>query len=172
MLETRGAVMTYTKEDVQTHYGSDRPAVNVKVRNWPFWKDVDFDYLAREFDAPGFSEEWIEQYLSEDTVESYFWSTCEFEWEMVEQDAQEIFDSYNVTVEADGRSGGWAVVLGLPGIEEWDAVLLAKWRKFEKYARQTADDIPTQMAGSIALNAYPAWRTAFVCSFGDVLDAT
>jgi hypothetical protein len=160
--------MSYSRDDVKTHYGSDRPAVNVKVRAWPFWAGVDFDGIAGEEGAPGFSEAWIEAHLSPEHVDGVFWRTCENEWEQLAQDAAEVFGDYRVTVEQDGRSGGWAVVRGLPDLGEWDAVLLGKWRRFERYARSIADGIPELMAETIAINQWQSWRAAYVFSFGDV----
>jgi hypothetical protein len=41
------------------------------------------------------------------------------------------FPGHKVTVSCEGRSGGWLVVYGLPEFEEWDAVLLARWNRFQ-----------------------------------------
>ncbi len=134
---------------METHYGSDRPAVNVKVYR-SLW-DVKFPLE----DAPeGITREWIES-LGEDRLDELFWDTCSFEWEMIAQDAAEIFGPH-VKVEQDGRSGGWAVVTGLDDIADWDAVALAKWRRFEKYARAIAHGVPEQMVYSLACNE---WET-------------
>lgn len=157
---------TYSRDDVQTHYGSDRPAVNVKVYTGP--REAWLDWARYEPDAdPRFTEEWVEEHISEQTLDSLFWLTCEFEWEMVEQDATEIFGSH-VRVEQDGRSGGWAVVAGLPEIEEWDAVALAKWRRFERVARAIAADIPYQILSSVYLNDFEAWKDEEMERNGDV----
>lgn len=148
----------YTKEDVDTHadgfYGPSLPAVNVKV--YEGLESVSFPL--DDADAPELTLEWIEEHMSEEDLSWLFGHTCENEWEMIQQDAQTIFSDYTVTVEAQGRSGGWACVKGLPDIEEWDAVLLAKWRKFERFARQIAAGVPEQMAYSIALNEYACWE--------------
>src|SRR5215471_5642104 len=114
---------SYSRDDVETHDGADRPAVNVKVytsmdhawRDWP----------EHEPDAdPRFTKEWIEENISEESLDWLFWHVCEFEFEYLADWAAEIFKGYRIRVERDGRSGGWAVVTGLPSLEEWDAVLL------------------------------------------------
>lgn len=83
---------------------------------------------------------------------------CEQGWEDMQEDARQCFPEGSFYrydsetghyipfhVEAEGRSSGWAVIPALPPLEEWDAIMLARWRRFEKYARQGADDIPYQM---------------------------
>lgn len=84
---------------------------------------------------------------------------CEQGWEDIQEDARQCFpddqfhgstSSYDggytpFRVEAEGRSSGWAVIPALPPLEEWDAIMLGRWRRFERYARQGADDIPYQM---------------------------
>jgi hypothetical protein len=107
-------------------------------------------------DDPRFTLEWVREHLSDNHLDELFWETCRNEWEMIEQDAEEIFGSH-VSVEQDGRSGGWAVVTGLGDIEEWDAVMIAKWRRFEKYTKAIAKDIPYQCLASIAMNEFEAW---------------
>lgn len=153
--------MTYSRDDVQTHYGSDRPAVNVKVygnlsdgfRDLAKYASADFGEIPE-----GFTEEWVRETFSDDYLDESFWMTCRFEWEMVEQDAEEIFGK-GTTLEQDGRSGGWAVVTSLPPIEEWDAIMLGKWRRFEKYAQAIAADVPYQMVSGLLMNEWE-WRVA------------
>jgi hypothetical protein len=156
---------TYTRDDVQTHaeyFGQARPAVNVKVYRgihnaWAaFQKDEEPD--------PRFTLDWIEEHVSEDALDSIFWMQCENEFEYLAswatEDEDAIFPSSRygrLTVEREGRMGGWAVVGGLPDIEEWDAILLARWRKFERVARDIADNVPVQMLASIYYNEFQAW---------------
>lgn len=147
----------YSKEDVSFHsdgFGRERlPAANVKVRR--SIHDVKFPVD----DAPDeLTLEMIESKLSEDYLNELFWHVCSSEWEWLEDYAKEIFEGWSIEVEAQGRSGGWACVKGLPDIEEWDAVLLAKWRKFERAAKETADYIPEQMVISIGINEYETWE--------------
>ena len=152
---------TYTKDDVQTHYGSDRPAVNVKV--YGSIRDLKVWDAFRRDEGPddGFTLEWIEENVSDEQVESTFWHCCEFEFEYLEgwatgsdEGGDPLFPDDSVSLEIDGRSGGWIVVHGLPDIEEWDAVRLARWRKFERIARDIADGIPVQMLSSLYINEY------------------
>ncbi len=146
----------YRKDDVQTHYGSDRPAVNVKV---PYDRSGGWDDFARyEPDAdPDFTPEWLAEHVSEDAQSEIFWMVCGNDFEQIVQDAVDIFGP-RVSVEQDGRSGGWAVVTGLADIEDWDAVALAKWRRFERLAKALAADVPYGVLSCIYLNAFEAWK--------------
>ena len=117
----------YTREDVQTHrlgYGYGRaPAVNVKSYSF-----IPTHLVTDKF---GCSEKQAE------TALRYAWeSACETFWDM---DAPEIvvdvFGKY-VKSWSEGRSGGWLVVEGLPPVDEWDAIMLGKWRSFETRIRK------------------------------------
>jgi hypothetical protein len=146
---------TYSKADVSFHsdgFRDRRPAVNVKVHRSLY--DL---VLPLPDTNPHLTREWIESHLSDDDLDWLFWHMCETEMEMIEQDAKEIFGSH-VTVEQEGRSGGWVIVVGLDDVDEWDAVALAKWRKFAKYARNIADGIPEQMVYCIELNEFEQWK--------------
>jgi hypothetical protein len=147
---------TYPRDDVETHDGY--PAVNVKV-----YGDLSDGFKAYAKYAPAdggdypaeFDEDWVRANVSDKYLDELFWDVCSFEFEMVEQDAEEILG--DVKVSREGRSGGWAVVTGLPNLEDWDAVQLAKWRKFERYAKLVASDVPYQMVMNVYLNEYQ-WR--------------
>lgn len=152
----------YTREDVETHGGL--PAVNVKVYRsirdaWP-----EYERTERPDDAEDFTLDWIEENVSEEALDAIFWHTCEAEYEYLEgwttgsdggEDA--LFPDDSVRLDIAGRSGGWIEVRGLPDIEEWDAVRLARWRRFARIARSIADGIPFQMLCSIETNEYE-WR--------------
>lgn len=153
----------YSRDDVQTH--SDgfgrcaRPAVNVKV--YRDIRDAWREFEREEQPEPGFTLEWVEDNVSEETLDAVFWHCCEAEFEYLESwatgaDGDPLFPGYRVTLEREGRSGGWVVVDGLPELEDWDAVLIARWRRFERIAREIADGIPFQMLASIYLNDYEA----------------
>ena len=150
--------MIRTKDDVVRCYHEKRmdvdvPHVNVKVRRG--LEDVRFE---GDCEIPdGLTVEWIRANISEDELNDLFWQTCQNEWEMLQQDAEEIFGD-GVEVNAGGRSGGWACVTGLEDIESWDAVMLAKWKKFARYAGEYAKGIPEQMVYSIAANEWDAAR--------------
>lgn len=146
---------TYTRDDVETRDG--RPAANVKV--YSTLRDAWANFVRQERSDEGFSLDWIEENLSDETLDAIFWDVCASEFEYLTAyattDEDAIFPAARygrVTVEQKGRMGGWAVVDGLPDIEEWDAILLARWRKFERIARNIADDVPLQMLATIYLN--------------------
>ncbi len=142
-----------TKDDVdhcyhERRYDNDCPHVKVKV--YRGLEDVRFPLD----EAPAeLTLEWIRANLSDERLSQLFWDTCSFEWEMLQQDAEEIFGK-GVKVNAGGRSGGWACVVGLEDIASWDAVMLAKWKRFARYAEAYARGIPEQMVYSIAANEW------------------
>lgn len=116
--------MKYTKEDVKFHregyYGKSYPAVNVKVYHWPKISDLERELSCSEEEA-------------EKAVEIAFQSAQEAFWQLGE--AEEIVNECfgkGVKFYSEGRSGGWLIVQGLKDFEYWDAIDLAKWRKFEK----------------------------------------
>jgi hypothetical protein len=161
--------MPYTKEDVRTHYGSERPAVNVKV--YDTLEDVSLplclggvadlvdgrsENFRWTYTDEGFTHEWIREHVSDELADAIFWQACADAVEMIGEDARDIFDRWRVEIEQDGRSGGWIVVTGLPEIEEWDAVLLSKWRKFEKQCHAYRDDLMRSVVDSIYANEWEA----------------
>lgn len=113
----------YTKDDVQLHeasfHGPQLPAVNVKIYHFPSTYDV-----MDRFDC---SEE-----VAGTALEYAFQSVQQAFWEDWANDTSSYFPNHNVKVFSAGRSGGWLVVEGLPEIEDWDAVMFGRWRKFEK----------------------------------------
>lgn len=126
----------YNKDDVQRHtsgyYGYRYPAVNVKV-----WHFVSSDKIADKFGC------------SEDTAlkaaEYAFNAACETFWQEVQDTAEECFGR-GVKAYSAGHSGGWLIIQGLTDVEEWDAVMLAKWRHFEKIIKadvsyRTSEDV-------------------------------
>lgn len=147
--------MIRTREDVtrsyhQGHHGD--PMVNVKVYGGLSEGFAQFRKEEGDYD-PSFTEEWVEANLSDEDVEEYFQFACASEWEYAQDYAEEIFGAH-VKVYGAGRSGGWAVVTGLDDVDEWDAVALAKWRKFENYATSAAEYIPGAMVSLIYINAF------------------
>lgn len=66
---------------------------------------------------------------------------------------------YHVQVYSEGRSGGWCVVHGLPEIEEWDAIALGRWARFEKGVKLIADEeYPYQFVWNLAVNVFEPIR--------------
>lgn len=148
------------KSEIQLSYHNSTaglPMVNVKVQNlWSTNWDELAEKVARENygDAPGFDGAYVERICENDCDDGgWFALACQSNWEMLENDAHEIFGKH-VKVWSEGRSGGWAVVEGLPDIEEWDAIMVSKWAKFAKYARALADDVPYQMCSLILINRW------------------
>lgn len=149
----------FTKESIEYHsdgFGSSKPAVNVKVRDsladgWRKWERSNPDH------DPAFTLNYIEETFSDDYLEGCWQLACEDGWEMIEDDAREIFGrtsytdrngarKYAVNVYSEGRSGGWAVVDGIDtDVESWDAIELDRWARFAKYARAYADDVMYQV---------------------------
>jgi hypothetical protein len=75
-----------------------------------------------------------------------------FEW--AGETAAMIWPGYPVKVYAKGRQGGWLVVDGLPSVDTWDATMLGRWRRFERYVRAAVDDSPRAVAWVICANVY------------------
>jgi hypothetical protein len=155
----KGRNMAYSKADVRWHsdgFGPRRPAVNVK-----HWPDLGRDVEWSHFDgAESAFHCWVRHALADDHTWHVAWMRgAESCWEMVESDAQEIFGSH-VRVWSQGRSGGWAVVDGLPDFDTWDATTTAKWGKFERYAQASARDLAYQMVSTLYLNEWEAVRAA------------
>lgn len=159
----------FKKSDVEFHsylpYGGPPilPAVNVK--NYQSVQDVKLPIdLGRYSDDggqtwqtavthPGYTYEWVENYLSEDFDNiSWAWA-CELAWEDLQDTANYIFTE-NVRVEAVGRSGGWAVVHGLKDFESWNAIDLSRWARFAKCARLNTDDLMRVCLENIYCNVY------------------
>ena len=120
--------MGYRKSDVQTHnaggYNGPRyPAVNVKCYDWP-----DIDASIERFKCSRETAERAAQWAWESAQEQF--------WEIETEYATEHFGR-GVDAYSAGRSGGWLVVMGLPDIEYWDALDLAKWRGFESGVKRS-----------------------------------
>jgi hypothetical protein len=153
---------TYSRDDVETHSDGCRPsnpAVNVKV--YGSVEDAWAEFVKDEQPDEGFTLEWIRENLSDEHLDAIFWRTCENEFEYLTnyatRDEDAIFPAATygrVSIEQEGRSGGWAVVHGLPDIEEWDAILLARWRKFERVAKDIAASIMVNVLSSVYINEW------------------
>ncbi len=159
---------TYSRDDVQTHsdnWGPARPAVNVKIYTTIEQAWTQFEREERDDDDTDFTLEWIEENISEDLLQGRWESACEGEFEYLEgwatstEQGDSLFPDDRVKLWQEGRSGGWIVVDGLPEIEDWDAIRIARWRKFERIARDIADGIPFQVLSLIYINDYE-WAKA------------
>ncbi len=164
--------MTYKKSEVEFHseYGREgNLAVNIKVHetlrgvklplslgsSHPVGHPELIEYHKSD---PRFTMEWIEKHVPESEMDSYFWSACEWGVERLIEDATgDIFADYNIKLWQEGRSGGWLVVEGLPEIEDWDAIMLGKWHKFKKRARDAADGVPEEVIESVYYDCFEPW---------------
>jgi hypothetical protein len=132
------------------HNGTEGlPMVNVKQYRWDLTVE-EVESLRGEFPFLPADNRRAHNLLV-DVVEEYEWvvdAGRELGWEYLQSDAEGVYDDtpYAVQVWSQGRSGGWAVVHGLPDVDEWDAIMVAKWAKFAKWARQHADGIAYQAA--------------------------
>jgi len=153
--------MSYSKKDVSFHadgYGAGQPAVNVKVGECRY--RIPLDRLALDPVAGPLSEVAYHELLDQDTIadgvlvgDAAWEAACEQAWEALQTEAEAVFGP-RVKVYQEGRSGGWAVVDGLPLFDSWDALDLARWRRFERYAREQADAVPLGMAQWAYDNVY------------------
>ena len=151
---------TYSRDDVQTHYGPDRPAVNIKVYR-SVWDDAVWSEFERDADPDEDFAQWMQDNISDEQLDACFWNVCEWGVEYLtgwatgsDAAGDRLFPDHDVRIEQDGRSGGWLVVKGLPDLEDWDAVLLGRWRKFERIARDIADGVPVNVLSSLYINEY------------------
>jgi hypothetical protein len=159
----------YTKDDVEFHsdgYRASRPAVNVKVyrsiNNVKLPICLGGSRPANESNAPitwhytesEFTVDWVKENLSDDTFWDFWNGSLEIGWESLEGIAKDVFDGYTVKVWSEGRSGGWAVVDGLSDFDSWDAVMLGKWRSFERQAKAVANGIPEDVMTTIYINMF------------------
>ena len=153
----------YTRDDVQMHvvgYGYNGygynvlPAVNVKVYAQVTREIVEEVKREQAWEADGPDLEWVESQLERSP--DWFDIACESESEYLREWGREIFAEagHRVKLWHEGGQGGWIVVDGLPGLEEWDAILLGKWRKFERIAREIADGVPAQMVTLLLFNVW------------------
>ena len=118
--------MSYKRDDVETHseHGRSHPAINVKARNL--------------FGSYALREAWAAQGADEATIEKaleWCWEMhAENFWEQAQSDAEDVFGA-SVKVYSQGRSGGWLIVHGLSNMDDWDAISLGHWRKFETWCK-------------------------------------
>lgn len=124
--------MGYSKADVQMHrdgFGPFHPAVNVKVR------DFGGELSAEDFEADSESFDKAMRFAFESAQQRF--------WRYASEAATEIFGS-EVEVYSEGRSAGWVVVSGLPPIEDWDAIALGAWGRFEAQIGRDVKDLSSR----------------------------
>lgn len=143
------------KSDVTTSYhrGSQGlPMVNVKVHRGLL--DLTYDetcQLALEFPDVLSTNPYADLERAAEGAEWVFDAACESGWENLRNDAADLFGD-GVEVYAEGRSGGWAVVRGLPDVESWDAIALGRWARFVKWAEAGVQYVPYEMAWLLCAN--------------------
>lgn len=156
--------MTYSKQSVRFHgdgFRQGRPAVNVK-----HWPDIRTEIDWSEFDNSEAFRSWVLDLVDkDDSLITTAWEVgCENCWESVQTDAEEAFretapnGNMYVKVWSQGRSGGWAVVDGLKDFEDWNAIDLSAWRRFEKWAQQDARNLAYEMVSFLYLNVWDQVR--------------
>ncbi len=146
----------WTKADIQTHNsggigGPQYPAVNIKV--YAHWRKHPLPLsigssgpvggpMTEHFTDPRFTHDWVEENLSEREIDSWWQDACEHNYEHAKGNAEEMLGVRGLKIFQAGRSGGWLIVDGLPDIPQWNVVLMGKWRKFEKFCKACAADVP------------------------------
>lgn len=162
MTTTRTPPPPYGKADVSFHRtgyaGPGVPAVNVKVGFCRIPLPLDLGSYSDDggttfktaLTDPGFTWDWIDENVKDDTA---FEFACMAGWEQLTEEAKAIFGDH-VKVYSEGRSGGWAIVDGLPDFDSWNAIDLGKWRRFERIARALVADIPRIMVEGIYYNQW------------------
>ena len=152
-----------SREDVETHsdnYGMvQRPAINVKVYHFPS--------VERVVDHFGCSEATAEKALewAFESHQGQFWETAEDEAEYALGEGLKVY--------SEGRSGGWLVVHGLPDLDGWDAVMLAKWRRFAGLIAQEVEFYTSweQVEEMIAMNEWALDAQALEAAISAGLEA-
>lgn len=144
--------MSYTKDQIQTHYdGRERkPAINVKCYNFASERDAEGRYGAERLSAETGLQVARCEVLLERAEES---ARMDF-WEFLAPEAAnenlakafnlpEPFEQREMVVYGEGRSSGWLVVEfkprgslhgtpnALPELESWDAIKVSAWGRFE-----------------------------------------
>ncbi len=106
------------KHNVHNHGGPYFPAVNVKHYGSGHGSKVQEKFSCTEE-------------VAERALQWQWEACCKMFWEDIQEWAKECFGP-RVKVWSAGRSSGWAVVEGLPDLDDWNAIQLGKWAKFAK----------------------------------------
>lgn len=173
------------------HQGSrGEPMVNVKWS--PYWRDIvrKFngtkavgrlgEYTVHEFGDDAEFWAWAEDLYENHEDEAFHYPACRHErmgafliadeiarevgWELAQELADEVWEKtrYSPKVYSAGRSGGWLVVTGLPDVEAWDAIDLARWACFQKEIEATVDDLDYQFIWHLHVNVYENLAAGFI----------
>lgn len=162
------------KADVQIDYHDhasrhERPMLNVKV-----YGPNDDEFAKFETDGHELSGErefwsWVKEHAakcrhdSEGCPFNVAWDfAIESAWAYAKYDIEHdcrdgnYFPGYDVKVYQTGRSGGWLGVEGLPPVSDWDAIMLARWRRFAREMSCIVDDVPYQWLWHLYVNVWEA----------------
>lgn len=75
-------------------------------------------------------------------------------WEDAHDEAYEVWGSKAVQIYSSGRSGGWLVVHGLGDVEDWDAIELARWTRFQRSIAAIRDECDSSFCWHLHENVY------------------
>jgi len=155
----------FTKDDVETHregYGYTRlPAVNVKSYVY-----IDPDKVVDVYHCSEATAEQAVQNAWECHAQS-FWETD------TDSELDYFFGAHHgLKVYSEGRSSGWLVVKGLPEIESWDAIAVARWGRFARAIRLQVDYLCSieAMLETIGVNGWALDADAFTYEVNACLD--
>lgn len=102
------------------------PAINVKVRHFPYIKMIQEEFECNELDAEhAFEYAWRD-------VQHTFWH------ELAPQIAKEYFGD-DVKIFSAGRMDGWLIVDGLTDTEYWEEEDMEKWEQFGEEINKEID---------------------------------
>lgn len=146
------------KDDIDRHsndgYGAMYPAVKVKV----------YDVLCTAEDIIAAHPECSEA-QAQQALEFAWESECRCFWDYWQDERGEVenglsgdpqyayFPGQHPRAYSVGRSSGWLIVQGLPPVEEWDAVMVSRWNKFQL---AVLDDVKYRMSKEVLLEGIEA----------------
>ncbi len=141
----------FTKSEVTMHaemYRTANPAVNVKV----YSMGASIQDVVERFGCTEEQAEHAMEFASECACEQFweYWQDTKGDFENGISGSKEYayFPGHDVSIDCEGRSGGWLIVNGLPEVCEWDAILVSRWNKFQKAVK---DDVAYRMGKDVLL---------------------
>lgn len=121
------------------------------------------EYTIHEFGDDATFWEWVD-YVEEHVDDAWDWPRGLFAraediaredgWERAKELAYDVWGSGQVQVYQEGRSGGWLVVHGLGDIDEWDAIEVSRWARFQRGVKETVADLDYQFVWHLYENVY------------------
>lgn len=113
------------------------------VAFWRWWDRLDHD-TARDYPNGEFC-------IAEEI-------TRETGWELAQEDADYVWENtpYTPKIESSGRSGGHLIVKGLPEVEHWDAIDLARWARYVRWVKGIVDTLDEQWLWHLHVNVWEA----------------